>query len=77
MTHPTHHFNFGWAIAKMRAGARVRRHGWNGKGMSLNIVVPLDIDECHYICLTTVDGRRVPWVASESDMLTDDWGADD
>jgi len=25
--------NFGWALDQMRAGEKVRRAGWNGKGM--------------------------------------------
>lgn len=31
--------DFGWALNQLRAGARVRRQGWNGKGMFL-IFVP-------------------------------------
>lgn len=27
--------DFGWALAKLRAGEHVSRSGWNGKGMSL------------------------------------------
>lgn len=27
--------DFGWAIQQLKAGKRVRRAGWNGKGMYL------------------------------------------
>ncbi len=30
--------NIGWAVRAMRAGERVCRHGWNGKGMFLFLV---------------------------------------
>ena len=30
--------NIGWAVRAMRAGERVGRHGWNGKGMFLFLV---------------------------------------
>jgi hypothetical protein len=30
--------DIGWAVAQMRAGARVCRDGWNGKGMFLFLV---------------------------------------
>jgi hypothetical protein len=26
-----------------------------------------------YIYITTVKGERVPWLASQTDMLADDW----
>jgi hypothetical protein len=29
------HLDIGWAVAVMRTGNRVRRAGWNGKGMYL------------------------------------------
>lgn len=30
--------DFGWALEQLRAGKRVARHGWNGKGMFLFLV---------------------------------------
>lgn len=30
--------DIGWAVRNMRAGERVCRHGWNGKGMFLFLV---------------------------------------
>lgn len=67
--------NFGDALDKLKAGARVTRDGWNGKGMWLALQVP----DAHskmsrpYIYMRTVDDQLVPWVASQSDVLADDW----
>jgi hypothetical protein len=32
----------GWAVKQMQNGSRVRRSGWNGKGMWLILVTPND-----------------------------------
>ena len=36
----THHAGIGWAIKEMHHGQKVRRVGWNGKGMFLYLVPP-------------------------------------
>lgn len=67
--------DFGGAIAALKAGKRVSRLGWNGKGMWLALQVP----DAHskmglpYIYMSTVDGNLVPWVASQTDILAGDW----
>jgi hypothetical protein len=67
--------DFGDAIRALRAGQRVQRAGWNGKGMWLGLQVP----DAHskmglpYIYMSTVDGKLVPWLASQTDMLAEDW----
>lgn len=67
--------DFGFAIRALKAGARVERGGWNGKGMWLQLQVP----DAHskmglpYIYMSTVDGKLVPWLASQTDMLAVDW----
>jgi hypothetical protein len=35
--------NIGWAVKEMHNGNRVRRAGWNGKGMYLFLVPGLDL----------------------------------
>lgn len=68
--------NFGDAIAALKAGKRVSRDGWNGKGMWLGLQIP----DAHskmglpYIYMSTVTGQLVPWLASQTDVLADDWG---
>jgi hypothetical protein len=72
---------FGWAVKQMQNGARVRRAGWNGKGMYLFIVLNWTFTDGAndnsptqpFICLKTVSGSDVPWLASQTDMLATDW----
>ena len=79
---------FGEAIDSMKQGKKVARAGWNGKGMYL-YYVPADTyktttaiakaefgDEVEYgayIAMKTAQGNVVPWLASQTDMLGDDW----
>jgi hypothetical protein len=68
-------FGFGSAIALMKAGLKVNREGWNGKGMWLAIQVP-DVNSkmsLPYIYMKTADNNLVPWLASQTDMLSEDW----
>jgi hypothetical protein len=67
--------DFGWALDMLRCGQRVSRVGWNGKGMYLEQQVPDENSKMTrpYIFMRTVDGDRVPWVASQSDLLMFDW----
>lgn len=65
----------GWAVQKMRNGARVARTGWNGPGQHLQLQVP-DLNSkmsLPYVYITTVQGQRVPWLASQTDLLATDW----
>jgi hypothetical protein len=67
--------SFGKAIEHLKAGRFVARAGWNGKGMWLGLQVP----DAHskmglpYIYMSTVTGQLVPWLASQTDVLADDW----
>ena len=67
--------NFGEAIEALRKGMRVQRVGWNGKGMWIALQVPDKHSKMSlpYIYMSTVTGNLVPWVASHTDMLCDDW----
>lgn len=76
---------FGLAVEALRKGLRVARAGWNGKGMWLRLVPegewettvgPDHIDECRalpWIGMKTADGHFVPWLASQTDILAEDW----
>jgi hypothetical protein len=67
--------SFGDAIATLKSGGRVQRIGWNGKHMWLELQVP----DAHskmtlpYIYMSTVTGDLVLWLASQTDILADDW----
>lgn len=82
--------DFGEALVALKAGQRVRRAGWNGKGMFLFLVpgstfavnrAPLlgiypegtVINYCPHIDMKTADGSIVPWLASQTDVLAEDW----
>lgn len=75
---------FGGALTALKAGERVARLGWNGKGIYLELQRP----DAHskmtlpYIYIVTnglvTDNPNapkgvVPWLASQTDMLSDDW----
>ena len=75
--------SFGHAIAALKAGERVARAGWNGKGMWLKLVEPHEYNmtgfhmlgyvKLPFIAMRTADASIVPWLASQTDMLVDDW----
>lgn len=68
-------FNFGIALNYLRAGNKVSRRGWNGKGMFLALQVPDENSKMKrpYIYIVPDVDFVVPWVASQADLLTEDW----
>jgi len=73
--------DFGWAIIQLKDGHKVYRQGWNGKGIFLELQVPDEHSKMTlpYIFINTMglqnDNAKalVPWLASQSDMLSEDW----
>lgn len=85
--------DFGQALSALKAGSKVTRDGWNGRGMYVvhqpgypdgiainkNTAIATGIPQgtvCAfrpYLMMRTVDGEFVPWVASQTDLLADDW----
>lgn len=67
--------DFGEALRLLRLGKKVQRAGWNGPGQFLELQVPDENSKMTlpYIYITTVQGDRVPWLASQTDMLAVDW----
>ena len=66
---------FGVALMWLKDGRAVAREGWNGKNMWLKLQVP-DVGSkmsLPYIYICTADGDLVPWVASQTDLLAEDW----
>lgn len=93
---------FGEALELLKAGERVARAGWNGKGMWLRLVEPYaphpdtvagrtegvrtnpyfkatdnnaeaEGTMLPWIGMKTADNMFVPWLASQTDMLAEDW----
>ena len=76
--------NFGQAIEAIREGKRVARSGWNGKGIFIELQIPDEHSKMThpYIFIDTTGlqtdnsnapKNRVPWLASQTDMLSQDW----
>ena len=67
--------DFSTALGGLTLGAKLRRAGWNGKGMWIAIQRPDEhsMMTLPYIYMKTADGHLVPWVASQTDILSDDW----
>jgi Protein of unknown function (DUF2829) len=85
---PTTGLSFGMAIEALKLGERVARAGWNGKGMWLAMIQRASwqvdptvnkkmgahsLNALPWIGMKTVDAGFVPWLASQTDMLADDW----
>ena len=67
---------FGQALDALKAGVAVSRVGWNGKNMYLKLQRPDAQSKMTlpYIYMFTAQEDLVPWLASQSDMLSEDWG---
>ena len=76
--------DFGEAIKALKAGKAVARKGWNGKGIYLELQVPDEHSKMTlpYIYIVTTELKTdnkyapkgvVPWLASQTDMLSEDW----
>jgi Protein of unknown function (DUF2829) len=67
--------NFGEAVESLKEGEKVARSGWNGVGMFLELQVPDEHSKMTlpYIYMSTVQGDLVPWLASQTDILSEDW----
>jgi hypothetical protein len=67
--------NFGGALSFLKSGGKVHRNGWNGRGMYIAIQ-PVDENSKMtrpYIYMKTADDELVPWLASQTDILAEDW----
>lgn len=66
--------DFGSALAVLRAGGRVARDAWvNVRWIALQRPDANSKMTLPYIYTETVDGGLVPWLASQTDMLAEDW----
>ncbi len=73
--------DFGSALKALKNGNKVSRSGWNGKGLWLELQVPDSHSKMTlpYIYINYPDdaqntpGAQVPWLASQTDTLAEDW----
>ncbi len=84
---PVNGMSFGLALEAMKQGHYVQRTGWNGKGLKLALVGNggcyefrfSEVSTLPYIVIIypndakTTPSAVVPWLASQTDMLADDW----
>lgn len=84
---PTTGMSFGLAIEAAKKGHRISRAGWNGKGQYVEIaagisyvgpdgeIVNAEHDAIGNRALAFVgtSGVQMGWLASQADMLADDW----
>lgn len=78
---------FGTAIEFVKAGARAYRAGWNGKNQYIELarnisykntkgeIVNVNHDAIGNMAIAFVgtSGVQLGWLASQADILTDDW----
>jgi len=79
--------NFGEALEALKDGKKVARVGWNGKGQYIELATNISyvnasgqIVNCEHdaignkaIAFVGTSGVQMGWLASQADMLADDW----
>lgn len=77
--------DFGTALVELKRGNKVARSGWNGVGLWLELQTPDSNSKMTlpYIYINypqdakTTPGAKVPWLASQTDILAEDWSIAD
>ena len=79
--------NFGKAINLLKEGKKLRRKGWNGKNQYIELATNISYKNADgeiininhktmgnkAIAFIGTSGIQIGWLASQSDMLSDDW----
>ena len=79
--------DFGKAIEAVKAGKRVSRAGWNGKGQYIELATCVSYNNAageiinvnhqalgnNAIAFVGTSGVQLGWLASQADMLAEDW----
>ena len=80
---------FGSAIVCAKQGTKIRRRGWNGKNQYVELATCIsyknacgEIINCNHdaignraFAFVGTSGVQMGWLASQADMLADDWEA--
>jgi len=75
---------FGEALMLLKRGEKLARSGWNGKGLWVELFMPDEQPRAGQMTLPylylnyppdaqNTPGARVPWLASQTDILAEDW----
>lgn len=79
--------SFSWALIRLKEGAKVQRKGWNGKKQYIELASNISyinangelINRNHdamgnkAIAFVGTSGVQIGWLASQADMLAEDW----
>lgn len=67
--------DFSTALHHVKEGHTIQRIGWNGKGMGVRAQYPDEHSEMTlpFLYIEYPDGQRCPWLASQTDILAEDW----
>ena len=79
--------DFGEAIKLLKSGKKVARKGWNGKSQYIQLATGIsyksadgEIVNCEHdaignkdIAFVGTSGVQMGWLASQADMLAEDW----
>ena len=83
----TEGMSFGAAVHLLKQGYKVQRKGWNGKGQYIELATNIsyvnaakEIVNCKHeaignkaIAFVGTSGVQMGWLASQADMLAEDW----
>lgn len=84
---PCNNLTFGIAIEMIKRGFKVARKGWNGKKQYIQLATAIsyksmdgDVVNCEHesignkaIAFVGTSGVQMGWLASQADMLAEDW----
>lgn len=79
--------DFGKAIQLLKEGKRLQREGWNGKGQYIELATNISYKNANdeiinvehdaignnAIAFVGTSGVQIGWLASQPDMLSNDW----
>lgn len=79
--------DFGDAIKALKEGKRVARKGWNSKGQHVELATSISYRDANGVyhninhedignkalAFVGTSGRQMGWLASQADMLAEDW----
>jgi hypothetical protein len=80
-------FDFGKAIQYLKEGKRLQRQGWNGKNQYIELATNISYKNSNdeiinaehdaignkAIAFVGTSGVQIGWLASQADMLAEDW----
>lgn len=79
--------DFGKALEALKSGKKVARKGWNGKSQYIELAIGIsyvnaenEVVNCNHeaignkaIAFVGTSGVQMGWLASQADMLAEDW----